>query len=466
MARKAFIYLKTGMIQNLAHQTLSQMLEKTSNVKPLTITNYLKQQNSIYFAFKMQSLDFFLDSNWINKFPRDAVEEEEADIFWEGCESIFYLLVSHLDEENVNKFHNQNSIDFNLATLWERIKQHYAATLVENCSNIITKIFNLRMDEQSVLATLNEFQYIFVANNMYQSPKMSGNMPTLEEIFSQIELAMARQGESVIKEETLALRVQGKKARCFGGKHNPMEPHQELECFHLSPEEKEVFFNRLKKRKEEEKSSEPHAYAIYSASIVDKSTILYSGASFSLFKNAEKFISLRKMNIRLQLANRKTIMAEALGTPVVLSDSGFPIYLKNPLAVPSITSLLIEYSPFLKKNCCLKAEGNVAKLYSEIEELFFNGKIVDNIIKTKVLSPVAESETVNADPLILHQALGNPSERYASALYPLVNLLGIKCEACLKSKSHRLPFRGTFPVLSYPFKVVHMDLCGPITPKS
>ncbi|MBW0579713.1 hypothetical protein O181_119428 [Austropuccinia psidii MF-1] len=94
---------------------------------------------------------------------------------------------------------------------------------------------------------------------------MSTNMPTLEEVFSQIELAMAQQGENVVKEEPLALRVQGKKARCFGGKHNPMAPHQELECFQLYPEKKEAFSNRLKKRKEEGKSSEPHDYAIYSA---------------------------------------------------------------------------------------------------------------------------------------------------------------------------------------------------------
>ncbi|MBW0465593.1 hypothetical protein O181_005308 [Austropuccinia psidii MF-1] len=331
MASKAFVYLKTGMIRNLAHQTLSQILEKISNVEPLTITNYLRWQNSIYFAFKMQSLDCFLDSNWISNFPRDVVEEEEADIFQEGCENIFYCLISHLDEGNVNKFYNQNSIDFNPATLCERIKQHYANTSVENFSNIITKIFNLRMDEQSVLETLNEFQYLvnqlqmagpqlfekdiilqilsfytsklllssiqFVANNVYQSTKMTSNMLTLEEVFSQIELAMAQQGESVVKEEPLALRVQGRKARCFGEKHNPMAPHQESECFQLYPEKKEVFFSRLKKRKEEEKSSEPHAYSIYSASIGDNSTILDSGASFLLFRNAEKFISLRKTNI-------------------------------------------------------------------------------------------------------------------------------------------------------------------------
>ncbi|MBW0534560.1 hypothetical protein O181_074275 [Austropuccinia psidii MF-1] len=350
------------MIRNWAHQTLSQMLEKISNAEPLTITNYLKWKNSIYFAFKMQSLDFFLNSNWISNFPRDAVEEEEAYIFREGGENIFYWLISHLDEENVNKFYNQNSIYFNLATLWERMKQHCAANSLENCSNIITKIFNLRMNEQSVLATPNKLQYLFVAINVYQSTKMTGNMPTLEEVFSQIELAMVQQGESVVKEDPLALRVQGRKARCFGGKHNPMAPHQELECFQLYPEKKEAFFRILKKRKEEETSSEPHAYAIYSASIGDNSAIIDSGASFFLFRNAEKFISLRKTHIQLQLANRKTIMAEALDTAVVLSESGFPIYLKNSLIVPSITSPLISLSPFLKNNCCLKGEGNVAKL--------------------------------------------------------------------------------------------------------
>ncbi|MBW0462242.1 hypothetical protein O181_001957 [Austropuccinia psidii MF-1] len=208
-----------------------------------------------------------------------------------------------------------------------------------------------------------------------------------------------------------------------------MAPHQESECFQLYPEKKEAFFSRLKKKKEEEKSSEPHAYAIYSASIGDNSAILDSGALFLPFKNAEKFIYLRKTNIQLQLADGKTIMAEALGTAVVLSDSGFSIHLKNSLIVPSITSPLIALSPFLKKNCCLKGEGNVAKFYSEKGKLLFNGKIMDNIITIKILSPVAARATINTDPLVLHQALGHPSERYASVLYPLVNFSGMKCEA-------------------------------------
>ncbi|MBW0546286.1 hypothetical protein O181_086001 [Austropuccinia psidii MF-1] len=159
-------------------------------------------------------------------------------------------------------------------------------------------------------------------------------------------------------------------------------------------------------------------------------------------------------------------MAEALGTAVILSDSCVPIHLKNSLIVPSITSPLIALSPFLKKNCCLKGEGNAAKLYSEKGELLLNGRIINNIITIKILLPVAVRATINMDPLVLHQALGHPSERYASALYPLVNFSGVKFETCLKSKSHRLPFKGTFPVLNYPLEMVHMDLFGPITPKS
>ncbi|MBW0562981.1 hypothetical protein O181_102696 [Austropuccinia psidii MF-1] len=277
---------------------------------------------------------------------------------------------------------------------------------------------------------------------------------------------MAGQGESVVKEEPLALKMQVKKARCLGGKHNPMAPHQESGCFQLYPETKEEFFRRLNKKKEEEKLSEPHAYTIYSASIWDNSAILDSGALFSLLKNAEKFISLRKTNIQLQLADRKNIMEEALGTAVVLLDSGFPIYLNNSLVEPSITSPLIALSPFVKKNCFLKGEGNVAKLYSEKGKLLFNTKIVDNIITIKISLPVAARATINTDPLVLHQALGHPSKTYASALYPLVNILGIKCEACVKSKSHTLPFEGMFPVLNYPLEEVHMDLCGLITPRS
>ncbi|MBW0465835.1 hypothetical protein O181_005550 [Austropuccinia psidii MF-1] len=42
----------------------------------------------------------------------------------------------------------------------------------------------------------------------------------------------------------------------------------------------------------------------------------------------------------------------------------------------------------------------------------------------------------------------------------------LNCTSCFLSKSHRLPFTGTFPIPTQTLKVIHMDLCGPITPIS
>ncbi|MBW0473787.1 hypothetical protein O181_013502 [Austropuccinia psidii MF-1] len=42
----------------------------------------------------------------------------------------------------------------------------------------------------------------------------------------------------------------------------------------------------------------------------------------------------------------------------------------------------------------------------------------------------------------------------------------LHCTSCSLSKSHRLPFAGTFPIPTQTLEVIHMDLCGPITPIS
>ena len=71
--------------------------------------------------------------------------------------------------------------------------------------------------------------------------------------------------------------------------------------------------------------------------------------------------------------------------------------------------------------------------------------------------------------LLWHNRLGNPSFRYLRHLFldlfTKINELGLNCEACIQTKSHRVPYAIGLNKCDTPFFIVHCDVWGhaPIT---
>ncbi|MBW0545534.1 hypothetical protein O181_085249 [Austropuccinia psidii MF-1] len=113
------------------------------------------------------------------------------------------------------------------------------------------------------------------ANHIYQSTEISGIIPTLDKVLSEIEISLSQKNEQS-KVSFNSLRVQenkNQKWKCQNGKHDPTAPHSEEDCFKLHPEKLEAFRAR-KVGREKAKDSSPKIFASYSAS-----AILDSGAS-------------------------------------------------------------------------------------------------------------------------------------------------------------------------------------------
>ncbi|MBW0477299.1 hypothetical protein O181_017014 [Austropuccinia psidii MF-1] len=240
MENKPFIHLKPSLVQNLNHQSLSQNLEKISNIERLNVLKSSKWQNEIILALRIRSLDCFLDSKWVNSFPMEACKEE-ADIFREGSNQVYYWIILQMNQENQDKFYNREQEKCDPAELWGKVREYYASSSAENFTNVIVKIFNLKMDKGNVLEIVGEFQHFLnlicmigtelfredillnimafyslklfpsllqlVANNVYQATKLSGKIPTLEEVFSEVELTLSRRVKVLDNAEEL--KVQG-----------------------------------------------------------------------------------------------------------------------------------------------------------------------------------------------------------------------------------------------------------------
>ncbi|MBW0484253.1 hypothetical protein O181_023968 [Austropuccinia psidii MF-1] len=494
-------FLKPDFLQGLAQPSLSQTLEKITNIEKLNSTNFSEWESSILMAFNVRDLECFLNPKWTASFPEDA-PPEELSFFRKSCKQIYFWLGSQLDKENLDKFFERHSTAHDPAVLWANINHHYVAASAENCANVVMKIFGLKMDKGNVKETLVELRHLInqlwvigpelfqgdvlikvlaffalkilppslhiVANNVYQLTKISGKLPFLDSVLSEIELAVARRQEQVVP-DAQALKVIGRKAKmCFNGKHNPLAPHSESECFQLFPEKREAFYRRRLAKKDE---PGPRAFSVQALAAVSgsqgDSAILDSGASYSLFKSSARFISFKQAKIPLFLADGSCIYASGIGTAVVFNHQDEPLHLRNSLVVPSINSCLIALSPFLKKECLLIGgrEGSVG-LQTKDGHTLLRGTISNNIIKVQLGNPNPNQVNVLVGADILHKCLGHPSTKYAEIMWPGVNFKHVKCDSCLASKLHHLPFKGTFPAATKPLQTIHMDLCGPIKPIS
>ncbi|MBW0538628.1 hypothetical protein O181_078343, partial [Austropuccinia psidii MF-1] len=289
----------------------------------------------------------------------------------------------------------------------------------------------------------------FVKNNLYQELKLSKKVPTIESVLSEVKLYLARDQEVPVP-DALVLHI-GKRER---------KNHEKIK----------------KENKEEENDIDntghhPRVYCIRDSSgkvniIREDHAILDSGASHSLFKDSERFVSFTKTCAALQQADGTMIYAKGFGTAAITASDGSIVHLKNSLIVPSITTPLISLSPFLRKGCSLSGKGSKIQLCNENGLTILEGSILNNVITIPLVPLVSNFAKKDINALTIHQSLGHPTNKYASHLFPEVDFSRIRCESCIVAKSHRLPFNGSFPDVSHPLEVLHMDICGPITPPS
>ncbi|MBW0524235.1 hypothetical protein O181_063950 [Austropuccinia psidii MF-1] len=154
-----------------------------------------------------------------------------------------------------------------------------------------------------------------------------------------------------------------------------------------------------------------------------------------------------------------------MGNPMVHTTSG-KISIPNSLVVPSASSVLVSLGPFLNNGATLKGFKGGANLFDQNGNLILSTKIVNNVLLIDTpTSNVAFSSLAN-HPLILHKSLGHPNNKVASTIWPGVKFSNLNCESCVLAKLNQLPFSGTLPAPLNVLDVIHMDLCGPISPAS
>ncbi|MBW0481431.1 hypothetical protein O181_021146 [Austropuccinia psidii MF-1] len=413
-------------------------------------------------------------------------------------EMVYYFIVGHLDHQNYDKFVSDE--DEEPYKLWHTIKEHYAFSSGENIASNFGKLFSIKFPPsssclseaissfRSTLELLRGLSHsLFAADIMVQvlafyvllllpetcrhvstavfhSIKVSAKIPTVEELFKKVKLDILRKYRTE-DQTSLALQLcsKPKKELCHKGNHNPLSNNSKSDCFQLFPEKREAYHCRRTDKNGQETT--PSLAVFNNINNVLNKPVLDSGFSNTIASTCNLFSNIIPSSEILLSANGSNMKVTSEGT-LHLNTTDGKISIPNSLVIPLASSVLVSLGPFLNNRATLKGFKGGAYLFNQHGNLILTTKIVNNIllINTPPLH-VSFSSSTNL-PLILHKSLGHPSNRVATKMWPGVDFSAVNCDSCSLAKSHRLPFSGTLPSPLNVLEIVHMNLCGPISPAS
>ncbi|MBW0540350.1 hypothetical protein O181_080065 [Austropuccinia psidii MF-1] len=264
------------------------------------------------------------------------------------------------------------------------------------------------------------------------------------------------------EELRVALKATTKPKRqiCQKGKHNPLAPHSESDCFQLFPEKRDAYHKR---HINHETSS---ALAVCNqVALLSNSPFLDSGCSNAVAPDESLFFETKSTTETLYAANGAKMHMAAEGVLQLTTSLG-KLSLPNALVVPSASSVLIPLGSFLNNSATLKGYKGGAKLFDKTNCLILTTRVVNNVLLIDTPPVKRACASIRADPLIIHKRLRHPNNFVTSKIFPSIDFSNVSCVSCSLSKSHRLLFSGSFPTFANCLDVIHMDICGPISPTS
>lgn len=248
---------------------------------------------------------------------------------------------------------------------------------------------------------------------------------------------------------------------CFDGKHNPLTSHTEDQCHQLHPERAIAYYQGLIEKQHQNKDSGHRAHCL-TATLLPNSVILDSGASGHYLKDRSLFLTYSECSSSLYGANGALIPIVGSGKASLLLESG-EVVINNAYHAPTLSHSLIPLSHYLQLGYTLLPTKTGFKCFRGTENIL-TGSIIKNLLV--IHTQTFRASTTFSKATEWHRALGHPSQKYLKAAFPDQQLQDVDCSSCNVSKMHKQPFPGRFPHPTTKLEVIHMDLCGPITPSS
>ncbi|MBW0464530.1 hypothetical protein O181_004245 [Austropuccinia psidii MF-1] len=283
--------------------------------------------------------------------------------------------------------------------------------------------------------------------------------PTLEKAIEEIKGAIERIEENHEKQALLARKEEKKEdentphhtyPRCRPGFHNTLTQHPESKCRNL-------------------KLGKPTALLVCSPTKQDQNSIvLDSGASNRMFNNQTYFITFFPKEEEVLLADGYKIKTLGSGTTRIELPHMY-LNIRNSHLIPQLSVNLLSPNSFINANYTVKKASNLKcfKVLNTKVNLILNGTYEIGNFVIFQQKPNAYNVTLPSTKIItLHQAYGHPSIDYFKKMSQDTNITPFSCITSNISKMTKTPFSASFPIPSRKIEVLHLDLCGSISPES
>ncbi|MBW0526857.1 hypothetical protein O181_066572 [Austropuccinia psidii MF-1] len=185
-----------------------------------------------------------------------------------------------------------------------------------------------------------------VSTAVFHSIKVLKKIPTVEEVFKEVELDIVCCVDTE-EESNLALKVSTKlKKQLFSkGKHNPLAPHPEQECFQLFPEKHDAYHKR--------RNNHEIGMALGVCNLALSIPVLDSSTLNTITPFKQLFVKTWASEEKLQAENGSNMCVMAEGM-FKIKTSECNLNIPNALLVPSETSTLVAMGPFLNEGAVLR----------------------------------------------------------------------------------------------------------------
>ncbi|CAI7795641.1 unnamed protein product [Closterium sp. NIES-53] len=179
---------------------------------------------------------------------------------------------------------------------------------------------------------------------------------------------------------------------------------------------------------------------------------------------------------RVMFSNCDKLDVTGQGDLRLMVDGG-PLTVKNVLVVPGLGANLLSVSQFTRQGMRVNIEGTIMALSTTDGVHIGTARQTEGLFVLDASVASAQAATSATSLSTWHNRLGHLHHAaiQAMATKGIVNCLDVvrsggddgKCVGCLEGKMARKPFPpSTTPNASEPLKLVHTDLCRPITPAS
>ncbi|MBW0570532.1 hypothetical protein O181_110247 [Austropuccinia psidii MF-1] len=157
----------------------------------------------------------------------------------------------------------------------------------------------------------------------------------------------------------LKATTKAKKQLCQKGKHNPLAPHSESDCFQLFPEKHDAYH----KRQSNHETASALAVCNH-VSLLSNSPVLDSGCSNAVAPDGSLFLNTKSTTKTLYAANGAKMLLAA-ETTLQLAASLGKLSLPNALVVSLVSSVLIPLYSFINDGATLKGHKGGANLFDK-----------------------------------------------------------------------------------------------------